>query len=152
MLLFANFYIFPFLRISCSFSHVVNSLFSRISRSGCYFTPSCLQVWPRRAKTLHWAHTQTSDLRSLTLSPHATTPHLPTQPHPTYSSPRPPLAPSSTHFPPLASSTTHSHPLHGMSTTSVKLCFRNILSEFVRTPVRESTLRVCEFPTLALYQ
>jgi len=38
-------------------------------------------VWARCVKTLHWAHKKISDLPSLTLSPHATTPHLHLLPH-----------------------------------------------------------------------
>jgi len=147
-----------------------NSLFSRISRSGCYFALWRLSKQKKslspktrnhpvsrfgHAAPRHFTeltHIQATSVPSLTLSPHVTTPHLPTQPHPTYSSPQPPLAPSSTHYTPLAPFTTHSHPPHGMSATFVKLCSRNIPLRVLRTPVRESAFPECESPTFALYQ
>jgi len=147
---------FPVFENFSFWSFVANSSFSRISRAGCSCSLSCFQkksqVWPHHAKTLHWGHTHTSDLPSLTLSPHASTPHLLTQPHPTYSSPRAVFAPSSTHYPPLEPCTRHSHSLHGIKATFVISSPQNIPLRVLRTPVRESAFSKCESPTLALYQ
>jgi len=88
------------------------------------------------AKTPLFAHTQTSDHRQFTPQPYSPHSH-PSTPYQL----RP--APTSRTF----------HPTH---TPSMKFFFMSVpqifLSEFVQIPVRESALRECEFPTLALYQ
>jgi len=63
----------------------------------------------------------------------------------------PPLLPPTQHPYMRLPSTTHSHTPHGMSAHLIKL-LRNIPLRVLRTPVRESALPECEFPTLALYQ
>ena len=96
----------------------------------------------RRAKTLHFAHTQTSDLPQLT---HNTTLPLPTQQLPTYSSPHSPLAPS----------TPQSHPQHSVKKkTFVQLCSPNIPLRVHWHGLRQAadTDSECGSPTLALYQ
>jgi len=72
----------------------------------------------------HFAHTHTTDLPSVTLSAHDTTPPLPPQLHPTSSyPPHPPLAPSTPeHYTP----TSHPHPPHGVWEFFVQLCSPNI--------------------------
>jgi len=80
---------------------------------------SICRATPRGAKR-YFAHTHTSDLPLLTLSPNDTTPQLPTQPHPTSLYPHPPLAPSTTHH---CTPTSHPLPPH-MTEIFVKLCFQ----------------------------
>jgi len=90
----------------------------------------------RHAKTPFFAHTQTSNNQQFTPQ-HYAPPSRPTTPYWLHPTPT-------------------SRTLHPTHTPSMKIffsCLPQIFhSEFVRTPVRESTLRECEFPNLVIYQ
>jgi len=87
----------------------------------CRFGGNPLQKKETGVKS-HFTHTHTSNLPSITLSPHDTTLPPPTQ-RSTSSYTRLPLAPfTPQHYTP----TSHPHPPHGVSENFVKLCSRHI--------------------------